>query len=338
MRPLNSENWENYPELEGPFESNELVDKEMEFFRLFAKDVQQNSKQNEAWASETATASQTASGGSVSAPAPPAEGPYAGITGQTCASGNGKCWRGAKSRDITDGDVPWNNALSRSPKKYDAVLDYFNVGNSKGIDGSAGPENPRYLGGGGATYCNIYVHDVTRAMWASIPHWVRDPRQTQRPVGWNELSANRTVAWMHSNAQSIGWILIDAALSKWIFDQFTQKRSLPFGGPSLPSRIQSAGGKIAGAVHDRPGLFAQAGYDSQQFANLGLPTVMVWKNPNPKRHGHMAMVRPETPSKRGIVDKSGQFRPRSAQAGARNFTNQPMDLRRTRTGLFYVHE
>src|SRR6185503_20779706 len=46
--------------------------------------------------------------------------------------------------------------------------DYFNVGNTTTV------ENPRYRRvPNGPTYCNIYVHDVTRALWSSIPHWVQ---------------------------------------------------------------------------------------------------------------------------------------------------------------------
>ncbi len=119
------------------------------------------------------TGTTTPSGGTASAP--PVEGPYSGITGGACPKGRGKCWKGAKSRDIVDSDAPWNKESNRSAANYARVLDYFNVGTCQTKASCLLVENPRYRRTATSTYCNIYVHDVTRALWASIPHWVRNP-------------------------------------------------------------------------------------------------------------------------------------------------------------------
>ena len=53
--------------------------------------------------------------------------------------------------------------------------------------------------------------------------------------------------------------------------------------------------------------------DAQQAANAGRPAVATWKNPNPARSGHIAMVRP------GAPDVPPERGPRIAQAGRHNF-------------------
>lgn len=272
-------------------------------------------------------------------PAPPVEGPYLGITGQRCRSGRGKCWSG-KSKDIIDSDVPWNDQTNRSASNYSAVLDYFNPGTCLRKADCLRLENSRYRRTATATYCNIYVHDVTRAMWASIPHWVEDPAQKQRPVGWNELSANGTVHWMLRNARTAGWILINSAFCEWLHDQVTRRQSLAFPGTApLPAGIATAVTKVVAGQYRDPTLLKQGSYVAQQFANAGLPAVIIWRNPRPRGHGHMSMVRPETPGLRGQVHRSGRFVPRSAQAGGVNFVNELASwITKVRTTpLFYVH-
>jgi hypothetical protein len=263
------------------------------------------------------------------ASAPPTEGPLKGVTGTRCANGSGKCWPGSgRASDIVDSDVPWNDAAHRSPANYAAVLDYFNVDN---------PGNARYARDT-YTYCNIFAHDATRAMWASVPHWVRTSSG-----GWNELNANATVDWMRTNSRNIGWVQIDAALCQWLAQQFSRRQSIPYADTSVPSQIILAGGQIAAANHPNPALLAQPSYAAQGFANLGLPTVILWKNPT-GGHGHMALVRPETASARGQVDSgTGIFVPRSAQAGSTNFRNglaswiTMSGARGPNGALFYVH-
>src|SRR6185503_6163337 len=169
---------------------------------------------------------------------PPVEGRYAGITGAICPSGRGKCWRGPKSRDVIDTDVPWNDKDNRSAANYEAVLDYFNVGNTTTV------ENPRYRRvPNGPTYCNIYVHDVTRALWSSIPHWVQARGQ------WHELNANAMVDWLIRSGRSHGWIPVDGVLCGWISQQYQTRRSLPPPDPSITNYLNNAARRIVGNQH-----------------------------------------------------------------------------------------
>ena len=155
-------------------------------------------------------------------------------------------------------------------------------------------------------------------MWASIPHWIRGPR------GPNEINANDTVTWLGRNANSIGWFKIETQLINWINQQANQRASLPLPGLSLPNNLMIAGRRVSTGNYSDPSLLSQASFIAQQFANFGLPTIAVWKNPN--GIGHVAMIRPELNGKTGKV-VSGVFIPRSAQAGAKNFSNDYLVFR-----------
>jgi hypothetical protein len=282
-----------------------------------------------------------------SANMPPLDGPYKGITGYIGKSGK-KCWKGAKSASIIDSDAPWNKPGNRSAANYIAVLDYLNVGedDSKGTGNSILKlgENPRYQqqrdsNGNVSTYCNIYVSDATRAMWAMIPHWVRNPKQTKPPVGWNELNANATVKWLLANGRAAGWMQINASMIKWIGDLFTQKRAVPVPDNAYTSNLAQAALKLISATGITPAMLTQPSYIAQLFANLGLPTTCVWNNPG--GIGHVAMVRPEENMKKGKV-VSGVFIPRSAQAGSKNYSSNYLvfgaSALKGGSVLFFVHE
>jgi hypothetical protein len=260
--------------------------------------------------------------------------------GAPCGPDGRKCWPLQASLDILDPDMLCNGEDRRSSAAYSAVLDYFNV---------AHPNNHRYKPGGGKTYCNIYVHDVTRAMRASIPHWIRDPSQKDHPAGWNELSANGTFDWLQKNGAAAGWIRIHDIMIEWLNQQFNRRQSIPFPGNALPAGLMLAGGTVAAASHADPTLLRDDGYVAQQFANLGLPTVIAWFNPrrncgeqkNRQCSGHVAMVRPETTSLRGELRAVGHgrvFVPRSAQAGRTNWDNALATwIVKARDRQFWVH-
>ena len=238
---------------------------------------------------------------------PPTEGPIKGITGYIGASGK-KCWKGAKSADIVDSDAPWNKPGNRSTANYIAVLDYFNVGEPDNVGtGNAfnkPGENPRYRqqrndSGGISTYCNIYVHDATRAMWANMPHWL------QTSAGkWYELTANAMVDWVEKYGKAAGWHRLLGDFASWA------QRS------DIPEALRQAARRIISSSPD-PSLASQPSFIAQQFANMGYPTTSIWKNQG--GIGHVAMVRPED-LKKGKIS-SGVFIPRSAQAGAKNYSN-----------------
>jgi peptidoglycan hydrolase-like protein with peptidoglycan-binding domain len=265
---------------------------------------------------------------------PPTEGPLQGITGYTGRSGK-KCWDKAKSADIVDADAPWNNASNRSAANYARVLDYLNVGEeSPGNTFNKPSENPRYRQQAHSTYCNIYVHDATRMMWASIPHWIRTTGNRL-----TEINANDTVEWMLRNGNTIGWALINAPFKTWIAQQNSQRASLPNPGISLSNNLILAAQNVSAGNHSDPSLLNQSSYVAQQFANLGLPTVAIWKNSG--GIGHVTMIRPESPGKTGKL-VNGIFIPRTAQAGAKNFSNDYSVFRSSSIGsgavLFFVHE
>ncbi len=136
-----------------------------------------------------------------------------------------------------------NGADHRSAFDYAKVIDQFRV-----------DESARYEPGT-ATYCNIFVWDVTRAMGAEIPHYVSKGDQagasTVDELGQftapanqlQELNVNRTVAWLAHAGQENGWRRVDARMA-------------------------------------------------QDMANGGHPAVAIWPNPNAEKPGHIATVRP----------------------------------------------
>ena len=253
-------------------------------------------------------------------------------TGTPCGAAGRKCWPElGKSLDIVDADLPCTR--ERSPGAYRAVLKYFNVADSA---------NLRYARTPTATYCNIFAHDATRALQASIPHWVRDEHQRSPPVGWNEMNANATFDWLLRSGQSAGWFVIGpefiAAVQR-LADSRGIGRAVAVAAVGLPRALADAVGRIATARHDDPGLLAQDSYLAQQLANQGLPTVVSWKNPN-GRAGHIALVAPESPGSVGVRHPSGMYLPRTTQAGARNFEDG-LDAwitgPGTRARRFFVH-
>jgi hypothetical protein len=153
---------------------------------------------------------------------------------------------------------------------------------------------------------------------------------------------------MRANSRSIGWVHIDALFCQWVKEQFDRKQSIAYSDRSVPEQILTAGSKIAALNHSNPSSLLQPSYVAQQFANLGLPAVMLWKNPKlgangRPRSGHVAMVRPEDASYRGQLDrKTGIYVPQSAQAGRKNYRNALAtwitgSTQRSNPVLFYVH-
>ena len=261
--------------------------------------------------------------------------------GRVCSAAGRKCWPAqGKSLDIVDADLPCTAA--RNPGAYRAVLDYFNVADSA---------NLRYARTPTSTFCNIFAHDATRALRAPIPHWVRDDRQrTSRPIGWNEINANSTFDWLLRGGPAAGWMPIDAGLIAAVQRLAASRgadgviaaaagRVLDAALARLPGALASAAQRIARARHADPALLAQDSYLAQQFANLGFPSVVAWKNPS-GRSGHIALVRPESAGSIGALHRLGMYLPRSTQAGARNFEDGLADWiagRNTRSRRFFVH-
>lgn len=85
---------------------------------------------------------------------------------------------------------------ARSAARLDAVLDALSV-----------ETNPRYRPSGRTTFCNIFVHDVTRCMGVEIPHWVDGAGVPAGPDrGGVEMNANAMHTWMTTRAaRASGW-------------------------------------------------------------------------------------------------------------------------------------
>ncbi|MEN3370782.1 MAG: hypothetical protein V7609_2925 [Verrucomicrobiota bacterium] len=136
-----------------------------------------------------------------------------------------------------------NSTTERSAYNLSRVINQFQVATS-----------PRYaVAQNGATYCNIFVWDFTRAMEAEIPHWVvtgyenvsavqSDGSFSVGPTERRELTAKATVNWLNKFGKNHGW-----------------------------RRVSET--------------------EAQPAANSGHPTIAVWDNPDGE-HGHMAVVRP----------------------------------------------
>lgn len=155
-----------------------------------------------------------------------------------------------------------NRPGERSPSALRRVLEQFEV-----------RTNPRYAPTATSTYCNIYVWDCTRALYAEIPHWVEDPKR-------RELNVNATMKWLEEHGKAHGWHEVDETVA---------------------------------VAH----------------ADIGGPAVAIWRNPNPRRSGHIAMLLPSRG--RGV---------RIAQAGRRNLfdVTLPMGFGRVEPIRFFAHD
>lgn len=125
---------------------------------------------------------------------------------------------------------------------------------AKVIDQFRVDESKRYEPGE-KTYCNIFVWDVTRALGAEIPHYIlKDDKASAAAV------------------DELGQFKVEAAKRKELNVNSTVAW-LKEHGPSNGWRRVDA--RMA-----------------QQMASGGHPAVAVWANPNPKKHGHIAIIRP----------------------------------------------
>jgi predicted chitinase len=132
----------------------------------------------------------------------------------------------------------------RNADTYAAVIDQFAV-----------DRNPRHLPRDGATYCNIFAWDVTRAMGAEIPHWV-DGAGNPASVGQGrELDANGGHRWLEQHGPRFGWREVSAEEAQAMANQ---------GHPAVASWNNPGGiGHIAvvrpGEMTSRGPAIAQAG-------------------------------------------------------------------------------
>lgn len=150
-----------------------------------------------------------------------------------------------------------STAANRSQALYDQVIDQLAVGH-----------NPRYLPGGGCTYCNVFVWDVTRAMDCPIPHWILPDGSIAAPgqPGAAEITINGGAAWMlRYGVPDHGWQPADAATAQ----QFANA-----GKPAVAIWANPTGGHghtvavRAGEITDRGPAIAQAGSVNFNYGHL----------------------------------------------------------------------
>lgn len=104
-----------------------------------------------------------------------------------------------------------NTAVNRSAAALEQVINQLAVG-----------YNPRYLPGGGFTYCNIFVWDVTRALDCPIPHWITAAGVITEPAapGAFEININGGCDWMANyGVASHNWSKIDATAAQQYANQ-----------------------------------------------------------------------------------------------------------------------
>jgi len=97
-----------------------------------------------------------------------------------------------------------SDASFRSPQLYRAVIDQFQVETAE-----------RYRPGrNDATYCNIFMWDVTRAMGAEIPHYTDretgEPRFPPDTKGARSMGARAICQWLQTHGETYGWREVDA--------------------------------------------------------------------------------------------------------------------------------
>lgn len=195
-------------------------------------------------------------------------------------------------------DAPLKNGPgNRSPELLRAVARQFEV-----------ERNPRYARSVGATWCNIFLWDVTAALRCEIPHWIEvgrilhdssvdmthegDPaplpdkgaayEPTAPRIKSIELTANGVVDWLAKHGPRFGWSVVER-------------------------------------VH------------AGELAALGQPVAVVWANKDragrPAGPGHVALLLPPVDGALRIVQAGGRnFYDKSLEAG---FANLPV--------LFYAH-
>ncbi len=133
---------------------------------------------------------------------------------------------------------------ARSPDLYRRVCEQFKVTTSARY--YAAPPPP---GSTGATWCNIYVWDVTSAMNAEIPHWFDPASGDKTSVGrGSEMRANDMYRWLERQIQ--GW-------REGTYEQ--AKANAAQGRPTVAAYFNPTGGSGHVAMVLPNGNIAQAG-------------------------------------------------------------------------------
>jgi hypothetical protein len=85
-----------------------------------------------------------------------------------------------------------SGTAARSPGLLDTLIGQFQVATHPRYQ-------PRDVGSGRTTFCNVFLSDATKALGCGIPH------VDLTAAGWGELDANACIRWLASVGQRHGW-------------------------------------------------------------------------------------------------------------------------------------
>jgi hypothetical protein len=135
-----------------------------------------------------------------------------------------------------------------------------------------------------ATYCNIFLTDVMRAMSVVLPHWVdaNGKPAADHQTGAHEINLNETVDWMDKYGRDWGWRPVSAGVAQHLAN---------LGIPAVAIWKNPTGADGHGAVI-RPGVatangdeIAQAGnknfndgHVSMGWLRADMPKIQYWVN------------------------------------------------------------
>lgn len=169
-----------------------------------------------------------------------------------------------------------STADKRSAAVYESILGQFGVASHKRYlpipPKAAIPATsttPAIPATGWVTYCNIYTWDVTRAMFADIPHWFDATTGAPVAVGkGEEQTANKLFDWLQTFGQKFSWT---------VETELNARKAAMMGRPAVATWKNPTGraGHVAMVKPPRAGdmiettWIAQAGLNNYEHALLG---------------------------------------------------------------------
>ena len=112
-------------------------------------------------------------------------------------------WLHVDAWKSTTAPLTSGTAHERTPQLLNRIIDQFGIETSH-----------RYKETNGATKCNIFVWDVTRALGCEIPQ-----REIVSGRGLVEQNANMMIEWLRTTGQTHGWSRSDAKLAQYLANE-----------------------------------------------------------------------------------------------------------------------
>jgi len=222
-------------------------------------------------------------------------------------------------------DAPFRNRRNkRSPINYLKVVNQFAV-----------EDNRRYEGGG-KTYCNIFVWDVTRAMGVEIPHYIYEKsgkifniksraeflkKYFRVIIQYNEEDE---FTLYKTYTKKTGWEKFRNELNSLKKIRHNEKINKKKKLRNLENEniIEEISEILANNIFDLLNKGIIKGWVKREpwiaqsiYANRGKPAIAIWKNLKGP-HGHISMIIPGEISRKGDLPKGGAT---IATAGYKNY-------------------